>query len=355
MIGKSFWWQAALAVGAGIVGLLSKVNQGMPSEKWAAASIIAPSGGNPFELKADQTLSVDVRLRLPLTPPPGVQQPAAVEGWRVLLQRGDLVGLDGKTELARYEFPVMRLRPAGTEGVYRITVEVAPWLLPGRYDVSVEGPGVASFAPQVVIVPGGGQALETIDVDTISCNKTTFKVRNWSPKGAEQTLNLAVPESLAGIALFVDEKPVLPETAAFSSLSGGVLGKGRILSFRLDIPAAQGEQPGIATVRWQKKGSSACEGDIVWPGADEVEETMAWRNLAWRSKHRPLAVVWYFGDRRWGAGPEVRHRWLVQNEARVVAAAIDEFGRTCNAHSSLSLNPLKRAGGCGCTAIGRGS
>ena len=84
-----------------------------PEETGPSVGIVLPDKRAPAERVTD-LLEVQVRLRLPLTPPPGVQQPAALKGWRVILARRDILTPRGERTAARYALPVMRLRPMGS-------------------------------------------------------------------------------------------------------------------------------------------------------------------------------------------------------------------------------------------------
>ncbi len=302
----------------------------------------APGGG---------LLQVDIRLRLPLTPPPGVQQPAALEGWRVVLERRDLLTPDGARHAARYELPVMRLRPAGSGEVYRLSVELVPWLLPGRYDLIVEGPGFSDLAEGAVIV--GPAATASPEIGIAGRAGMSFALSNPSPRPVEFALHLALPDELPGISLRAGGAEQAPTAASFLSMTKRSGGQGRVLVYDLRIPGREGDTDGLLPVALTKRAAATCASEIVWTKADEPRETMAWRDLSWRAPRPPVTVIWRFGDGRWGVGRKVRHRWLLQNEATVSAVSIDELGRTCDATSRYRLNPLTRGSGCSCAVIGR--
>ncbi len=98
-----------------------------------------PQPGLPALVPRGGRLSTRVRVAAPLTPPPGIQQEAALAGWRaVLLGRGHV--LDQAEH--RYALRVADVRPDGTDSlVYRANIDVPPWVAPGTYSLELEAPG----------------------------------------------------------------------------------------------------------------------------------------------------------------------------------------------------------------------
>lgn len=326
------------------------------NEQAAALGILSPTVGAPVVVGDADILEARIQLRLPLTPPPGVQNPAAVAGWTVTLERHDLITPTGERTRAAYTFPIMRLRPVDAEDVYRITVELVPWLPAGRYDLAITGPGFRAIAPGAVWFDAPPRAIPSA-VEIVP-QETGFAVLNKTSRKRSHTLLLALTKKTSGVHLFVDGKRQRPDSASFSSIENNHPGAGRVLSFSLVLPpTTEGGTSGRRDVRVVPIDATPCGGTIVWPDTEKVAGAIAWRNLRWSSDTSsdppPVAVIWDFGDRRWGIGRSVRHRWLLQNEVAVNGFAIDEFGRTCHATSRYQLNTLKSGRGCSCTAIGR--
>jgi hypothetical protein len=290
-------------------------------------------------------LEILVKLRLPLTPPPGVQQPKANEGWRVTLVKRDVLTLSGEPTTASYEHPLMRLRPVKRD-VYRLFVELYPWLLEGAYDLEVVGPGFHASRPGALRVGGASTAVPPPVVRAVG--HRTLAVENSSPGPRRAHFNLLLPGDVAGIAVTRDGAPIFPGRVVLASVRGNSEKRDRVLSFSIEMRGAKGEASSNTVIKWTTTPARPCDAVISWLDADRRRETMAWRDLALNAKTPPTTVIWDFGDGRWGEGQKVRYRWLLTSRAEVTAWVFDRSGGMCEVHSAAELSALDAAAGCGC-------
>jgi hypothetical protein len=315
-----------------------------------ASRIVSPSRDAPARLSPGAVLECLVRLRLPLTPPPGVQQPRANEGWQVALVKRDLFDLSGQQSSAEYPHPVMRLRPVKGD-LYRLYVELFPWLLWGEYDLLISGPGFSARREHALFIGDrGGESAGAVPVAR-PLGGRALEVLNPGPGAEAWSLDLLVPADIPGIAATRDRRPLALGQVALASVDGR-RGWDRVLAYPLSLQAAEQGNASKTILAWSTVPERPCAASISWPNAGQHRETMAWRDLALAADRPPVAVIWRFGEDRWGVGEAVRHRWLLSNRAQVDAFAFDANGRLCEAHSTAQLNPLESASGCRCAAIG---
>lgn len=310
--------------------------------------IVAPNPGSPFTVKDDRMLELRATLRLPLTPPPGVQQTAAVQGWRVTLTTEDAWNTQGAPEKLRYELPVMRIRPF-KGNTYRIFVELPPWLPHGRFDAALRGPGFSAESPESVIVPAEDNAQpESVVVIKGEPGKILSAVPNReSPK---KRFRLVLGKNETGVKVTFQKKPIFPSSIAFAALPHDGT---RVLSFVIDSSReVENSKPAASAIEWSTVKSSPCNGEITLSKI-KANDATAYRNITLHTEKKPHTVIWDFGDGRFGAGNPVRHRWLLNNETTVKAWKFNRFGQSCKIEADTSLNALNRSGGCSCIAPGR--
>jgi hypothetical protein len=133
-----------------------------PGDPQPSFELVYPRAGLPALVPAGQTLIARVRLPAPLTPPPGVQQPRALAGWRAELA-GHALPLDAAMTDAeaaraqRHPLEVVDVRPDGSSTLlYRAAIPIPAWVAPGSYDLLLWAPGGSGRAPSAlrVLAPG---------------------------------------------------------------------------------------------------------------------------------------------------------------------------------------------------------
>ena len=296
--------------------------------------MITPTKANPVHVNDTNTIDIKVRLLLPLTPPPGVQQPAANKGWRATLSRSDFVNINGETETIRYTFPILRLRP-DKDDVYRIVIETPPWLVDGLYDLTVHGPGFDAASPRAV--RKGNQNLSIPKVTDIS----TVLIAEETPHPV--LVPLVIPKAVWGVRVMHRQSKLKPHAIVPARLPDT---GSRVAFFKLDA----GPTRSLRIEALKKTGD--CDTSFEWQTLGP-NETLAWRNLAVKSSDSLVNTIWDFGDGRQGTGALVRHRFLLHNRAKVTVRTYNADGVTCVSQQELALNPLKMSGGCGCMLVGR--
>lgn len=306
--------------------------------------ILSPTAASPALVSGEGVIEIQVRLLLPLTPPPGVQQPKANKGWRVTLILPDAYTLDGRRVACRYEHKVMRLRPVEHD-VYRLTVEVMPWLVAGRYDVQVTGPGFFSMRPAALIIGEASSNPGTRVLSVAAIGSNVLEISNSA--SSLDTVKIRLNDDFPGIAVRSPEGEAVPPTdAAFASYSEKHGPRGTLLSYPVALPSP----PRPVRWRWIRANPRTCGGRIEWREDDEAADTMDWRDLTYLPASSVEKVIWRFGDGRWGVGERIRHRWLLSNEATVTATDFDAQGHRCATTVKKNLNTLRQGIGCTCEA-----
>ncbi|MBI2898431.1 MAG: PKD domain-containing protein [Deltaproteobacteria bacterium] len=113
-------------------------------------AIAAPTRGAPLVAAPGDRIVADLVLRLPLTPPPGVQQERALNGFR-----GTATGYADLGERPTYPLQVTMIRPGGPGTSYRATLELPPWMAPGVYDIEVVGRAFSERQERALVVRRG--------------------------------------------------------------------------------------------------------------------------------------------------------------------------------------------------------
>jgi hypothetical protein len=124
----------------------------------AGAQLLYPRPGLPALVAAGDTLIVRARLSLPLTPPPGVQQERALEGFEAQLV-GHAQVLSGQRVEQSTPLEVVNVRPEGPSSLrYRLSLPVPAWVAPGTYDLLLRAKGASLSARSAVRVLTSGDA-----------------------------------------------------------------------------------------------------------------------------------------------------------------------------------------------------
>jgi len=119
------------------------------------AELLYPQAGLAAYANPGQPLVLRVKVPAPLTPPPGVQQERALRGWLFELVDEDAIAVGGARH--HYRLRVEDVRPDGQSTlVYRVTVQLPPWLAPGTYDVRLRAPGSEDIRVRAGVRIGAG-------------------------------------------------------------------------------------------------------------------------------------------------------------------------------------------------------
>ncbi|MCP4680302.1 MAG: hypothetical protein GY854_33390 [Deltaproteobacteria bacterium] len=343
---------SALLIGALILAVSSV------STAEQASGVISPTSSSPVEVKPGGLVQVFVRLRLHLTPPPGVQQPAARKGWRAELIARDAVAPRGETGIVTYPATVIRIRPT-TEGTYRVSIGLVPWILPGLYDLRVIGPGFFDEQPSAVAVGGIPAIGSTGSIDEtrlVRIGDDTIEIRNTGPGPARFAFKLIVSANLPGLAVrFADgtREPIHPDAVSWAEPDDGKGARRKVLHCAVVVPGADAEGPGRRIVRWSPVDATPCRAHVSWRGDKVGIDPMEWTDLEMIiDGFNPVTVIWNFGDGESSVGRKTRHRFMLVKTAAVEVTAFDAHGRECRASAAARINlPLER-NRCNCRTIG---
>ena len=277
-------------------------------------------------------MAATVALRLPLTPPPGVQQPKIWEGWSVILSRK--VDRPAATAPDRLEYPcrILRIRPA-EGGLYRITARIPPWVPEGVYDLGISGPGFEDRARSSIRVLA--EKVEKGD----RCAITVTIPADWPAASVSLEGREISPVKVSWAGAF-PETGEGPRVLVFDGAdAGGCASAGGSLEIRAAKPSPRAEFR-ISVSPWEGVLDPVRWYSLFLQGGDQVLDA---------------GVVWDFGDGEWGAGRRVKHRWMFAKEARVKAFAFGRRGDVRAVARTLDVaRPLAREGGCGCGEVGGG-
>ncbi|MBW2277542.1 MAG: hypothetical protein JRF63_08630, partial [Deltaproteobacteria bacterium] len=321
--------------------------------------IVEPTAAAPVEILAGEPLRAIARLRLPLTPPPGVQQPRVWEGWEVRLSRRVEVVLDGASPLLEFPARLLRIRPDEGDR-YSITVDTPPWLPPGRYDLAIAGPGFEGLAVDSVVVKGAGVQANAERAEWRLLGEATAELVRAGDGADVVAFEVVLPAAGAGLlATGVDRatgsRQELELVGATWTTAPGPGGKGRarLLRFLLDLPRQQrGEVRGVR-VELERVAGSSCRPEIRWSAVAKHVGPTEWRELIFDGLDQPVSIIWDFGDGEHVQGRRARHRWIFSSKVPVSATGFDRVGVACSATTSAD-SELVPARGCDCSAVGRG-
>lgn len=129
-------------------------------------ALIYPRPGLPAVVEAGQSLVARVRLPAPLTPPPGIQQPRALVGWRAELIGHAWPLLPAASLEQRQPLEVVDVRPDSAASlIYRASIPIPAWVAPGSYDFGLWAPGgnAVALAGLRVLAPGSAPRLAWLD------------------------------------------------------------------------------------------------------------------------------------------------------------------------------------------------
>lgn len=204
-------------------------------------ALVTPAAGAPIVIAPGGSFWVGMVLRIPLTPPPGVQQERALNDFSATATGFADLGARPMVPL-----PITKIRPEGQSTGYRAVVEVPGWMPEGVYDLQVEGRGFDHQAARGLVVRRG-----PVGVVTMTASELRERGRAAALSGALVAL---VP---AGVAT----EP--PADAAQEGLLQALSGVGLATVVR---PSAADRADGGESFR-RRVGPLAFRGPAVSPGA----------------------------------------------------------------------------------------
>lgn len=323
----------------------------------SSGRIVSPTEESPVRLEAGAAFSATVRLRLPLTPPPGVQQPRAWKGWEIRLSRRVQVTLDGASPVLQFPARLVRIRPVEGDR-YSVTAETAAWIPPGRYDLEIDGPGFEGLSAAAIVLSDSGEEGAADQGEWRMRGEHTVELARRGAGRGPMVLEVSVPAGGPGVRATASvgegspPRPLELIGATWTTAPGpDGSGSARLLRFGIDLPGeAQRDTLGL-TVELERAPATRCRPEIEWTAGAERSGPTEWRELAFVGLEAPVSVVWDFGDGDFGEGPRVRHRWIFTEDAQVSATGFDRVGAACTATTS-ARGVLAPRRGCSCSPIG---
>ncbi|MFO8073965.1 MAG: hypothetical protein R6V85_19045 [Polyangia bacterium] len=307
--------------------------------------IVSPGPEHPLEVAPGRAFSAVLRMRLPLTPPPGVQQSRAWNGWSAVLTREAAAAFSGAERRLEYQLRLVRVRPRGS-GMYRAVLVPPAWIAEGRYDLEIRAPGFGSRAPRSVIVSRLRQRSARC-VETLPLTRTGPGRFEIGKRPGACVLEIAIPADAAGVSVELGKRTIEPELVAWCAVPRSAKGsRDRVLQF-----FGEGIQGGSLTIERveEARGGGCC---IVWAGAEHGAGGIEQLEGVYRRDGESVSIAWDLGDGCWAAGERVRHRWMLDRGARVTATGFDRFGRSCTAVTRAPSGSRPERGGCGCEVAG---
>lgn len=344
-----------------------------PKTVFAVAALICVSamgsGDGVFEPEEDQfvlaepggVFSVIVRLRLPLTPPPGVQQHQAKAGWRAQLI-GSALTPDAPTARVEYSLKVVKIRPERKDS-YRVVLMTLPWILPGTYDLELRGPGYHDDFSHAVRVTGGVSKDESPRVFYEMRDKG--QLRALVAGAGRWVFDVAVPQGGSGVKVALDGRALDPIAVAWRTIDESDAALEPVLRFMVNmedigrttkyanemtvLAPMEIESPSAHRLSFSSVPSLSCRGHITGNRSVSGRRRLLSEKLTFSGQGDDfLAVAWVFGDGKVGLGNPVRHRFLLGDRSNAKAIGADKYGRTCRGSWRPEV-PDEREVGCGCS------
>lgn len=201
------------------------------------SGILWPTDNRPAQVAPGETLVIEVRMNLPLTPPPGVQQDKVWQKWNVTLFRDADIGLGGASPELLYRARIIRVRPADTSFGYLFTVQMNPWMAPGRYDLELASEGLRLLSRLSVVV-GEGTPLEN-GVKIVRISPEKFRLENASPKASYREFDVTLIGASGVLVKNAKGAVQYPVFASFSRFeSSSETPDGRVLRYAVTVPPA---------------------------------------------------------------------------------------------------------------------
>jgi len=279
------------------------------------ARIDSPDALDPLRVEPGERMDLWVRLRQPLTPPPGVQQIGVWDGWFVGLRRTVDLAVQGAERTVEYRLRPLRVRPAGGDR-YRMTAVAPPWVLAGTYDLLLGGPGVEASSPGALVIAGGEEDGVFLDV--------------------------TLPPGPSGVSAFVDGAPLVPSAVSLAGFGSGAAGaEGRVVRFAVPGAGDAGLGPVADRVALRPVAGRSCHARVALRSDDSV---------AYEGDPGAVAVIWEIGDWATAAGREARLTPALDDGVTIRATGLDGYGRPCRAEQRVPGHAPRAVGGCGCLA-----
>jgi hypothetical protein len=126
-------------------------------------ALAMPSPGAPLVVQPGGAFWIDMVVRIPLTPPPGVQQERALNDFAAVA-----TGMVDVGERPVVPLPVTKIRPGGAQAThYRAVVEVPGWMPEGVWDLAVTGRGFDAHAGRALVVRRGAIGVVTTTAEEL--------------------------------------------------------------------------------------------------------------------------------------------------------------------------------------------
>jgi hypothetical protein len=191
---------------------------GASAARASGPAIEYPRPGLPAVVAAGQRLVSRVRLPLPLTPPPGIQQARALREYSAELRAltPELSPSASVTAIAptttvnatarkaadvppahRYRMEVIGVRPEGASSLrYRVTIPVPAWAAPGAYMLRLVAAGVVlpGEAPVVVLAQEALPRLRALAAEDLAHGEAA-----QLPEGARTAVDIWVRDESASV------------------------------------------------------------------------------------------------------------------------------------------------------------
>lgn len=310
--------------------------------------IVSPVPDQPVEVAPGRAFFAVMRMRLPLTPPPGVQQPRAWKGWSAVLARETAAALSGAERRLEYPLRLVRVRPRES-GTYRVVLVPPAWMAEGRYDLEIRAPGFAGRTQRSVIV-SSSRPKSPLCAETIPLTRAGPGRFEIGRRPGACLLEIAIPADVAGVSLELEEQSIAPDLVAWCAAPGAEEApRCRVLQF-FDERLRGGT---LTVERVEEPHGVKC--GIDWAGAKGGAGGIEQLEAVYRSDGESVSIAWNLGDGCWAAGERVSHRWMLERGARVTATGFDRFGRFCTAATRAPVESRPGRGGCGCQLTGASS
>lgn len=215
---------------------------------------IEPEIGGTATLVAGEPIFARVRLPVALTPPPGVQQPRALEHWSAtLVGRAWSVDAARETMTISYSLPVTDVRPDTVASlVYRARIEVPAWAAPGTYALALATPGGVLRDARVELISRGGRSAIASETQTAALGTAGAHAKSLGAANGVQ-----VRRANDALHLTVDPAHAVPVRVAIG-VSGvrPVVVRGARVEWHPATSALAGSGRAVVGVAWVAPGAT---------------------------------------------------------------------------------------------------
>jgi hypothetical protein len=325
------------------------------AKEWPAFNtnsyIISPSQESPLHISRGQDLKVKVKLRIALTPPPGVQQKKALLYWKAWLLN-PYPGIPYQTKKTKEVYPleIKAIRGSSHPFIYIAEFKLPPWIPENRYHLKLKGPGLSSISKNSVFIKGKLSkrdkqrevflSQKMFLIEKRYKNKAlVLKIKNNSSKRIRSWLKFIIPWTPRGYILKdLRTKRIIP-LAQVGILNFRKNKRPQRIVYYYPIDLAP---LGEVFFQFKKRAGLNPLRSKIYVSRQKVRAGEAVNFRAYTSKRNIIEYFWDLGDRTYKEGRWISHRFMDIGRFKVFVFVFSRFGESASAYLSLKVHLLGR-------------